>query len=67
MASSDIQISKPQSGRHERAELPDVKINTGAQGINSGGTSLRRIERVVPGIGKLVVDGGGGYHLACGC
>ena len=32
MASSDSQIDKPQRGRHERAELPDVNIiNTGAQ------------------------------------
>ena len=35
MASSDIQIAKPQRGCPERAELPDVNINTGAQSINS--------------------------------
>ena len=64
MASSDIQISKPQSGRPKRAELPDVNINTASTVVE---LLLRRIERVVPGIGKLVVDGGGGYHLACGC
>ena len=33
MASSDIQIAKPQRGCPERAELPDVNINTGAQSI----------------------------------
>ena len=31
MASSNSQIYKPQCGHPERAELPDVNINTGAQ------------------------------------
>ena len=35
MASSDRQIDKPQRGRPERAELPDVNINTGAQSITT--------------------------------
>ena len=35
MASSDIQIDKPQRGRSRRAEMPDLNyINTGAQSIN---------------------------------
>ena len=39
MASSDNQIDKTQRGRPKRAELPDVNINTGAQSINTEGTS----------------------------
>ena len=35
MASSNRQIDKPQRGRPERAELPDVNINTGAQSITT--------------------------------
>ena len=35
MVSSDSQINKPQCGRPERAELPDVNINTGAQNFDS--------------------------------
>ena len=35
MASSDSQIDKPQRGRPKRAELPDVKRNTGVQSINT--------------------------------
>ena len=31
MARSDSQLDKPQRGRPERAELPDVSIDTGAQ------------------------------------
>ena len=31
----DSQIDKPQRGRPKRAELPDVKINMGAQSINT--------------------------------
>ena len=34
MVSSDSQIDKPQRGRLERAELPDVNINKGAHSIN---------------------------------
>ena len=34
MARSDSQIDKPQRGRPERAEVPDVNINTGAQSID---------------------------------
>ena len=45
MASSDSQIDKPQHGRPKRAELPDVNINTGAQSINTEGTSLRNGEK----------------------
>ena len=45
MASSDSQIDKPQRGRPERAELPDVNINTGAQSINTERTSLTRTVR----------------------
>ena len=45
MASSDSQIDKPQRGRPKRAELPDVNINTGAQIINTVGTSLRNGEK----------------------
>ena len=40
MASSDSQIDTPQCGRPERAELPDVNINTGAQSINTERVSL---------------------------
>ena len=35
MASSDSQIDKTQRGRSNRAEVPDVNINTGAQSINT--------------------------------
>ena len=35
MASSDIQINKPQRGRPKGAELPDVNINIGVQSINT--------------------------------
>ena len=35
MASGDSQINKPQHGHPQRAELPDVSINTGAQSINT--------------------------------
>ena len=35
MESSDSQVDKPQRGRPERAELPDVNINPGAQSINT--------------------------------
>ena len=35
MTCSDSQIDKPQRGCPERAELPDVNINTGAQSINT--------------------------------
>ena len=40
MASSDIQIDKPQRGRTKRAELPSVNINTGVQSINTERASL---------------------------
>ena len=40
MAGSDSQIDKPQRGRPERAELPDVNINTGAKSINTDRASL---------------------------
>ena len=35
MASSNSQIAKLQCGHPKRAGLPDVNINTGAQGINT--------------------------------
>ena len=35
MASSDNQIDKLQRGHPKRAELPNVNINTGVQGINT--------------------------------
>ena len=35
MASSDSRIDKPQRGCPNRAELPDVNINTGAQSIKN--------------------------------
>ena len=41
MTSSDSQIDKPQRGRPKRAELPDVNINTGAQGINTERASFK--------------------------
>ena len=45
MAGSDSEIDKPQCGRPERAELPDVNINTGAQSINTAEkASLRSLE-----------------------
>ena len=40
MANSDNQIDKPQRGRPERPEVPDVNILTGAQSINTERTSL---------------------------
>ena len=40
MASSDSQIYKPQCGHPERADLPDVNINTGAQSINTERSAL---------------------------
>ena len=43
MASSDSQIDKPQRGRHQRAELPDVHRNTGPQIINSKRASLTSV------------------------
>ena len=39
-ATSDSQIDKPQGGHAQRAELPDVNINTGTQSINTERTSL---------------------------
>ena len=48
MASSDSQIDKPQRGRSERAELPDININTGVQSINTERASLKlRLSPVV--------------------
>ena len=44
MASSDIQIDKPQRGHPKRAELPDVNINTGVQNINTERASLRNLK-----------------------
>ena len=41
MASGDSQIDKPQRGCPERAELPEVNINTGAQSINNERASLK--------------------------
>ena len=41
MASSDSQTDKPQSGCPERAELPDVNINTGVQSINAERAALK--------------------------
>ena len=35
MANSNSQIDKPQRGRPNRAELPDVNINKGVQSINT--------------------------------
>ena len=35
MGINDSQINKPERGCPKRAELPDVNINTGAQGINT--------------------------------
>ena len=43
MASSNIQIDKPQRGCPERAELLDVNINTGTQSINTQRASLDRM------------------------
>ena len=40
MASRDSQIDKPQRGCPKRAELPNININTGAQGINTERASL---------------------------
>ena len=44
MAESDSEIDKPQCGRPERAELPDVNMNTGAKGINTERASLKSLE-----------------------
>ena len=44
MAGSDSQIDKPQRRRPERAELPDVNINTGAQSISTETASLKSLE-----------------------
>ena len=42
VASSNSQINKPQCGRPERDELPDVNINTGAQSITTERASLTK-------------------------
>ena len=41
MASSNSQIDRPQRGCPKRAELPDVKINTGVQSINTERVCLK--------------------------
>ena len=41
MANSDSQIGKPQCGHPNRAELPDVNINTDVQSINTESASLK--------------------------
>ena len=41
MESSDSQIIKPQRGHPERAELPDININTGVQSINTETASIK--------------------------
>ena len=43
MSSSDSQIDKPQRGRLERAELPDVNIDTGAQSIPTERRDIREL------------------------
>ena len=40
MARSDSQIDTPQRGHPKRVELPDAKINTGVQSINTEKASL---------------------------
>ena len=40
MSSSNSQMDKPQCGRPERAELPDLNINTDVQSINTERGSL---------------------------
>ena len=40
MASSDIQMNKPQRGRPKEAEMSGLNINTGAQNINTERASL---------------------------
>ena len=44
MASRVSQIDKPQCRCPERAELPDVNINTGVQSINTERASSREIQ-----------------------
>ena len=48
MASGDSQIDKPQRGCPERAELPEVNINTGAQSINNERASLNLLLQKLP-------------------
>ena len=43
MASSDSQIDKPQCGHPNRAELPDININTGVQSFNTERQSFFKI------------------------
>ena len=46
MASNDSRIDKPKCGRPERAELPDVNINTGVQSINTERTSMSEVHGI---------------------
>ena len=48
MASSESQIDKPQRGRPNRTELPDVNINTGVQSINTERVSLTQSHIMTP-------------------